>query len=138
MKPGVRRALKWSLAIFFTAAGVNHFVNPAFYEALIPPVFTRVAPAAFWNYASGAGEVVCGLLLLVPRYTRLAAWGIIAILIAVFPANLYHAMSGGLDHPDLPDMMKSGTMALVRLPFQLLFILWAWPFTRPQPRPASR
>lgn len=138
MSPRVRRGLQWALAIFFTVAGLNHFFNPAFYEALIPPVFVDIAPAWFWNYASGAGEVVCGVLLMVPRFTRLAAWGMIAILIAVFPANIYHALEGGLDHPDLPEAMKSGTAALVRLPFQLVFGLWAWPFTRPQAPPASR
>lgn len=138
MSPQLRRGLQWGLAVFFTLAGLNHFLNPAFYEALIPPVFTGIAPAAFWNYASGAGEVICGVLLMVPRFTRLAAWGIIAILIAVFPANIYHALEGGLDHPDLPDTFKNGALAVARLPFQLLFGLWAWPFTRPPPKPASR
>lgn len=131
-----KRIFCYLLALFMTGAGINHFVNPAFYVALIPPFLP--APELL-NYLSGAAEIVCGLGLLWPRYRRWAAWGIIAILIAVYPANIYHAASGGLDHPDLPESMADATMAWVRLPFQLVFLAWAWWLTRPDAdRPSDR
>jgi uncharacterized membrane protein len=105
-----------------------HFVRPAMYAALIPPFFP--APLAL-VYISGVFEIAFGALLLIPHYRRLAAWGIVATLVAVYPANIYHAASGGLSHPDLPPAMASATVAWLRLPFQFLFIAWAWWFTRP-------
>lgn len=124
----IKRVFLYLLCAFMTVAGVNHFVNPAVYVALIPPFFP--APE-FLNYASGAAEIVCGLGLLWPRYRRLAAWGVIAVLIAVYPANIYHAVSGGLSHPDLPESFANPTLAWARLPVQLVFLAWAWWFTRP-------
>ena len=123
-----KRVFCYLLCLFMTVAGVNHFVNPALYVALIPPFLP--APE-FLNYASGVAEIVFGLGLLWPRYRRWAAWGIVATLIAVYPANIYHAVEGGLSHPDLPEAMESATLAWVRLPFQLVFLAWAWWFTRP-------
>jgi len=127
----VRIALLWLLALGMIVAGILHFVRPAFYVALIPPSWPLRLAAV---YISGVAEIVGGALLLVPACRRLAAWGIIALLIAVFPANLYHAVSGGLSHPDLPAFMADATGAWLRLPLQLVFIAWAWMFTR---RPTS-
>ena len=58
---------------------------------------------------------------------------IIALLIAVYPANIYHAVSGGIDHPALPAAMADPTVAYLRLPFQFVFIAWAWWFARSPP-----
>ena len=74
-------------------------------------------------YASGVAEISLGLLLLVPRYSRLAAWGIIALLIAVFPANFYL-----FQHQDI--LPAPPLVHLLRLPLQGFFILWAWWHTR--------
>lgn len=128
------RGLLYGLALFFTAAGVMHFVYPAGYEALVPP---QLPARRVLVYASGVAEIVCGLLLMVPRWRRLAAWGVVATLVAVYPANVYHAMSGGLDHPDLPEVFASPVFAWLRLPVQLLFIAWAYRFTKPRPAPAA-
>jgi uncharacterized membrane protein len=130
----VRRAFRWALGVFFTLAGLNHFLKPGFYAALIPPFLP--APMAL-VYASGVAEIACGVGLLVARWARWAAWGAIATLVAIYPANIYHAASGGLRHPDLPEWMGDATMAWVRLPFQFVFIAWAFWFTRP-PRPRAR
>lgn len=121
------RVLLYGLVVFFTSAGVLHFVMPAGYEALMPPQLPF--PRAL-VYISGVVEIAFGLLLLAPRYRRWAAWGVIATLIAVYPANIYHAASGGLDHPDLPASFANPVTAWVRLPFQFLFILWAYRFTK--------
>jgi uncharacterized membrane protein len=123
------RVLHIGLAVFFTGAGVLHFVIPAFYAALIPP---QLPEPRLLVYLSGMAEIGCGLLLLVPRFTRLAAWGIFATLIAVYPANIYHAVSGGLDHPDLPASFANPVGAWLRLPVQLVFLAWAYRFTRPR------
>ena len=108
-------------ALFFVAAGVNHFVDTPFYESITPPYLP-------WPYAlviiSGIAEIVLGVALLVPKSSRLAAWGLIALLIAVFPANIYMALNPNL-FPTIP------VVALwIRVPVQGLLILWAYWYTR--------
>ncbi|HLM59979.1 MAG TPA: DoxX family membrane protein [Pyrinomonadaceae bacterium] len=116
-----KKILKWILGVGMISAGVNHFINPAFYLKMMPPVL----PARlFLVYLSGFFEIALGVLLLIPRFTRLAAWGIVALLIAVFPANIYMAMNTEL----FPEF--SPTALYLRLPFQLVFIAWAFWFTR--------
>jgi len=122
-----KRILQWLLAVFMTAAGIGHFVRPALYVALIPPFLP--APELL-VYASGVAETACGILLMVPRTRRWAAWGLVATLIAIYPANIYHAASGGLSSPDLPPAFANGTLAIIRLPFQFVFLAWAWWYTR--------
>ena len=121
-----------ALSAFLIGSGIMHFLRPAMYVALIPPFFP--APLAL-VYLSGLAELALGGLVLIPRLRRWAAWGIIALLIAVFPANLYHALSGGLTDPALPAVFASSTVAWLRLPFQAVFIAWAWVFTRPSNAP---
>lgn len=106
------------MGALYAAAGVNHFVNPKFYLRIIPPYLP-------WhkmiNYLSGLAEVVLGVGMFIPTYRSFAAWGIIALLIAVFPANLYMYQKG---HPKI-----SGKFLFWRLPFQLVLIAWAWLYT---------
>ncbi len=115
-------AMKILLAVFFIAAGMNHFVHPDFYLKIIPPYLPWHAAL---NYLSGALEVVLGALVLFPRFTRLAGLGLILLLIAVFPANVYMAMNPHL----FPTIPPAGL--LLRLPLQLVMILWAWWATKP-------
>lgn len=114
--------MKYLLVVVYVAAGVNHFVNPEFYLKMMPPYLP-------WHlalvYISGVAEIVLGLLVLFPRFTQLAGWGLIALLIAVFPANVYMAQNPHL----FPDLNQ--TALLIRLPIQLLLIWWAWWATRP-------
>jgi uncharacterized membrane protein len=116
-----KTASKYLLAIFMVGAGTMHFLNPGFYMKIMPPYLPLHLPLV---YLSGFFETVLGLLLLAPRFSRLAAWGIIALLIAVFPANIYVYQHQGL----LP---ASPMVHLLRLPLQAVFILWAYWHTRP-------
>jgi len=116
----LKNVLLVPMAVLYVAAGVNHFVNPEFYVAIMPPYLP-------WHlelvWLSGLAEILLGVGVLVPRTRVLAAWGIIALLIAVFPANVHMAL-----HPEDYDVPEVGLY--VRLPFQALFILWAWWYTR--------
>ena len=78
----------------------------------------------FLIYLSGAFEILFGVLLLIPKFSRLAAWLIIALLIAVFPANIFMALN--------PQMFSdiSPTALYLRLPLQMVLIAWAFWFTR--------
>jgi uncharacterized membrane protein len=119
----VKQILLWVMATFYVLGGLNHLINPAFYLAIIPPDL----PNPEWiNLLSGLAEIVLGVYLLEPRTRVYAAWGIIALLIAVFPANLY-AFNLNLG-PDGPG--TGGNSHYFRLPFQAVFILWAWWYTR--------
>jgi len=118
----LRTAGRVIFAVFFLAAGINHFLNPEFYLKIMPPYLP-------WHLAlvliSGAAEFVLGAGLLFSKTQKLAAWGLIALLIAVFPANLHMAMHPEL-YPDIP------IVALwLRLPLQAVLILWAFVYTRP-------
>ena len=75
----VSRAL---LALFFVVAGLNHFFNPRPYLSMMPPYLPF--PAAL-NFISGAAEIIGGVGVLIPGVSRAAAWGLIALLVAVFP-----------------------------------------------------
>lgn len=109
-------------AVFFIAAGANHFINPEFYLKIMPPYLPWHLPLVL---ISGIAQIVLGAALLVPRFCRWAAWGLIALLIAVFPANVYMTQNPEL-YPDIP------AVALwLRLPLQGVLILWAYFYTRP-------
>jgi uncharacterized membrane protein len=103
--------------LLFVLAGLYHFINPAFYLRMMPPYLPW---HLFLIYLSGCFEVAFGLLLFVPKYARVAAWGLIALLCAVFPANLYMAFNPQL-FPDLPPVAL-----WLRLPLQAVFIAWAY------------
>lgn len=117
--------LLWVMAAFYVVGGFNHLMNPDFYLAIMPP---KLPNPEWLNLLSGLAEIVLGVFVLEPRTRVLAAWGIIALLIAVFPANLYVALENvGMDGPG----SGAGAGNWVRLPFQALFIGWAWWYTRP-------
>ena len=103
------------MAGLYFIAGINHFIMPKFYLKIIPPSLPY--PKAL-NYISGLAEIVLAIMLVYPPTTKLAAWGIIALLIAIFPANVYHYQ-----------LAKQKWILYGRLPFQLVFILWAWWYT---------
>ena len=120
-----KRLLLWVMAGFYIFGGFNHLMNPGFYLAIMPPDL----PNPEWlNVLSGLAEIVLGVYILEPRVRVLAAWGIIALLVAVFPANVYAALENvGGDGPGT----GAGMGNWIRLPFQAVFIVWAWWYTRP-------
>jgi uncharacterized membrane protein len=113
---------RYVLGSFFVVAGLNHFINPDFYVRMMPPYLPWHLPLV---YLSGVAEVVLGGLLLVPRWTRWAAWGLVALLIAIFPANVHMAMNPDVFYPSTPTVLL-----WLRLPLQGLLIAWAWWHTR--------
>jgi uncharacterized membrane protein len=119
--------LRWLLALGFIAAGLNHLVSPAFYRQLMPSWLP-------WHGAlilvSGLAEVAGGVGVLLPRWRRAAGWGLIALLVAVFPANLHAAVAG------LPGV--SAVLLWWRLPFQGVFIAWVWWVCLRRPAAAPR
>lgn len=122
-----KRWALWAMAGFYVFAGFNHLINPGFYVAIVPPDL----PNPEWiNVISGLAEIVLGVFLLEPRVRVFAAWGIIALLVAVFPANLYVATEN-IGLPGGEPGTGNGIVNWVRLPFQALFIAWAWWYTRP-------
>jgi uncharacterized membrane protein len=123
-----RPVLRIVLGVFMIVAGINHFVDPEFYLQLMPPY---IPAHKLMVDLSGIAEIVLGIGLLVPHsaVSRLSAWGIIALLIAVFPANIHVYVNREEIFPGTPHALH-----LIRLPLQGVFILWAWWFTRP---PAS-
>jgi uncharacterized membrane protein len=122
-----KRILLWIMASLYVLAGFNHLVNPEFYVAIIPPQL----PNPEWlNLVSGLAEIVLGVYLLEPRTRVYAAWGTIALLVAVFPANLY-AAAQNFGPPDMTPGAGNAALNYARLPVQLLFVAWAWWYTRP-------
>src|ERR1022692_3356810 len=116
----IRTISKWLLALFMVGAGTLHFIKPDFYLNIMPPYLPVHLELV---YLSGLFEIALGLLMLVPRFSRFAAWGIIALLIAVFPANIYVYLNQDI----LP---APPIIHFLRLPLQGVFILWAYWHTR--------
>ena len=108
------------LAIFFVAAGAGHFVTTATYLKIMPPYIP--APLAM-VYLSGISEILLGLLVIQSPTRKLAGWGLIALLVAVFPANLHLALHPEI-FPNIPAWMD-----WARLPLQGLFIFWVYQAT---------
>jgi uncharacterized membrane protein len=115
----VRVVLRVLLAHFFVAIGVLHFVIPGTFAQIVPPYLP--APLAL-VYISGYFEILGGCCIMIPAVRRAAGWGLIALLIAVFPANLHMAFN------DVPvdGRTLSPLVLWLRLPFQLVFIVWVW------------
>ncbi len=113
--------LKYLLGISFVVAGLNHFLNPAFYLKIMPPFLPW---HLFLVYLSGFFEVFLGVALLIKRSTRLAAWGLIALLVAVYPANVHMALN-----PELYPQYKPALLWL-RLPIQVVLMVWVYWYTR--------
>ncbi|HEX8283955.1 MAG TPA: DoxX family membrane protein [Pyrinomonadaceae bacterium] len=113
--------LKFFFAVSFVVAGFNHFFNTSFYLHIMPPYLPLPLTLV---YLSGLIEIILGVLLLIPKLTRMAAWGLVALLIAVFPANLHMAVN----HELYPEY--SVTALWARLPLQLVLIGWAYWYTK--------
>ena len=107
---------------FFIYAGIMHFKKKWFFEKIVPPELKRWKKEI--NIISGIAEIVGGIGLLIPQTRVMAAWGLVLLLIAVFPANIYMYQSKGAG------MKINPTFLLIRLPLQLVLIAWAFYYTR--------
>jgi uncharacterized membrane protein len=115
----IRLLLRIVAAVFFVGAGINHFVKPEFYRQIIPPSF----PARrFLVVVSGVCEMAGGVGLLIRPLRRTAGWGLVALLCAVFPANVYMAISPQLT----PGRVFPHWLLWARLPLQAVLIAWVW------------
>ena len=112
----------FALAAFFINVGVDHFINPAFYVNIMPDYLPLHLEAV---YISGFFEVLGGVCVLIPKLRAAAGWGLVALLIAVYPANIHMALNPQL----FPDIAVS--LLYIRLLFQFIFIYWAYSATRP-------
>lgn len=129
----LRRRLRLGLGAFFIIAGLAHFAAPHLYDPMMPDWL----PAASHRpliYVSGAAELAGGVGVLLPAFRRAAAWGLIALLVAIFPANFHVA----LDPAAGADFGFSQTILWLRLPFQAAFVIWVWwSCLRPAPLTAT-
>jgi uncharacterized membrane protein len=115
-----------ALAGFFGFAGMMHFVVPRAYEAMMPPSLPRHREAVV---VSGLAEIAGGAAVIAPSTRRLARWWLLALLVAVFPANVHMAVSPE-QVPGL-DLKRVPRWALwARLPLQPLAMVWVWRATR--------
>jgi len=111
------------LALLFVAAGILHFIIPKAYMKIMPPSLPH---PLLLIQISGVAEVLGGLGLLIPATRRIAAWGLVALLVAVWPANLYMAAA----HLALPGLMGQRWAQWLRVPLQIPLIYWVWLYTR--------
>ncbi len=117
----VKKISLFAMSLFYIIAGINHFIHPMFYKKIMAPYIP-------WHmlliYASGMMEILLGILLIPLTTRRIAAWGIIILLIAIFPANINMMLNYWNEkNPDL-------WITILRLPMQIVLIWWAYIFTK--------
>jgi len=122
----LRRGALLLAAAFFVMAGVGHFTNAEFFVSIMPPYLPAHLALV---YLSGVFEILGGLGILLAATRRAAAIGLLALLVAVYPANIHMAV-----HPELFPEMSPGLL-YARLPLQFVFMLWVWWATRSEPSP---
>ncbi len=110
----------WGMGLLYIVAGVNHFWHPDFYLRML--VCFLPYPSAL-NIVSGLAEIVLGIGILIPRTRKISAWGIIFLLVVIFPANINMAIHW-------KEWGSTIVPFLVRLPVQFLLIWWAYRYTK--------
>jgi len=109
------------MGLGYVAAGVNHFLSLRMYEGIMPDYLPAHHELVL---LSGVAEIAGGLGVLVPQTRRVAAWGIVALLVAVTPANVWM-----VQHPERYPGIPVWAL-WVRLPLQGVLVWWAWRYTR--------
>lgn len=110
----------YGMAFIYFIAGINHFKSPKLYIKIIPPYFPN--PKAL-NTISGIAEIVLGIALCIPQLSGVAAWGVIALLIAIFPTHLY------MYFDPKASMGLPKWVLLLRMPVQFGLMFWAYQYT---------
>ncbi len=108
------------MAFIYILAGINHFRSPRMYQKIIPPFFPN---PKLVNTLSGIAEIILGMALVIPVLSTYAAWGIIALLIAVFPTHIY------MYQVEKARMGLPPWVLLLRMPLQLGLIFWAYQYS---------
>ncbi len=119
-----KEILRVILAVCIVVAGVLHFAVPVPFIRIVPGFLPH--PAAL-VYISGVIEIGLGVALLAPPISHLAAWGLVALFIAVYPANLNMAING----IEISGIPNTWWFQAIRLPFQFVLIAWAYWYTKP-------
>ncbi|MBD6616779.1 DoxX family membrane protein [Komarekiella sp. 'clone 1'] len=122
-----KELLRVILAVSIIVVGVTHFIVPDQYVRIVPPQLPYPLELV---YLSGFYEILGGIGLLVPPVSQAAAWGLIALFVAVYPANINMAVNLiKVDH-----IPNSPWVHVIRLPLQAVLIAWAWWYTKPSNR----
>ena len=119
----MKTALRYLLSAMMIAAGTLHLVQPEKFVQIVPDYLPAHRALVL---VSGFFEILGGIGLLIPRVRKLSAWGLVALFIAVFPANVNMAVNR--------IMVDNPLILWGRLPFQFVLIAWAWWYTRPEPK----
>jgi uncharacterized membrane protein len=119
----IKKISIYIISFAYIFVGIKHFTDPHFFSPIVPHYLPY--PLAL-VYISGFFEILFGLLFLINKYRKIAAWGLILLLIAVFPANIFLVQN--IDAQIALNVTKD--FAIYRLPFQLLFILLAYWHTK--------
>lgn len=122
--------LRFAMGAFFTGVGVHHFVDPTPYLAIVPPYLPS---HLLLVQVSGFFEILGGVGLCIGSTRRPAAWGLIALLVAVFPANIHMLVNDVY----LPNMPHERWLLWARMPMQFVFaaaVLWTGDIWQPTAR----
>ncbi|MUL37681.1 DoxX family protein [Gloeocapsopsis dulcis] len=119
-----KELLRVILAVSIIVVGLLHFAVPDIFVSIVPSFLPYPLGLV---YISGVFEILGGIGLLVPTVSRAAAWGLIALFIAVFPANINMA----INHIHIDGIPDSPWFQVIRLPLQGVLLAWAWWYTQP-------
>ena len=103
----------YAMGLFYVMIGLKHFLDPEWFVRIVPPILPFKLALV---YISGFFEIFLGILLVIPNYRYIASLGLILLLICVYPANIYLALTNGAALDITPEV------AWGRLPFQFVFI----------------
>ena len=109
----VKKISVYVMGIFYIIVGIKHFQDPSWFVQIVPPILPYKYELV---YISGFFEILLGILLMIPKFQSIAAKGLMALLICVYPANIYLAQTNGVA------LGISPLIAWGRLPFQFVFI----------------
>ena len=118
-----KQTFRGIMSVCIIIVGITHF--------LFPEPYTKIVPAALPNpeflvYISGFFEILGGIGLLIPAVSQAAAWGLVLLFIAVYPANINMAVN----NIQIENIPQGTWFQVIRLPFQFVLIAWAWWLTK--------
>ncbi len=121
-----KRVSRGAVGLLFFTSGVLHFLRPEPFVRIVPPVLPT---PVLLVYLSGCAEILGAMGLQISRFRNAAGWGLVALLVAVFPANVFMLTT----HPYIGELLVPTWILWLRLPLQFALIYLVWWCTRPQP-----